>query len=447
MPDRPHILFILTDQQRWDTLDCYGSPIWPGLTPHLDRLAAEGVRFNHCFTPQPLCGPARACLQTGMYATQVGCHVNNRSLPPDQPTVAGLLGDHGYETAFVGKWHLASDPAADFKKKAVPPDRRGGYRDHWMASDALEFTSHGYEGYFHDTEGRRIDWEGYRVVRTVDFAIDYLRDYARRGPENPFFLFLSILEPHQQNDLDRFIGPIGSKERFRAFRTPGDLEGCEGNWPSQMPDYLGCCASIDASLADLREALESLGLADDTLIIYTSDHGCHFRTRNAEYKRCCHEASIRIPLILHGPGFRGGDVYDELVSLLDLPPTVLRAAGIEPAAAMAGSPLQHLADGGEHWRQDVLIQISESQIGRALRTPRWKYSIRAPEEGFTWFDPPAAVTEYVEDCLYDLHADPHERNNLVRDPALSEARQELARVLRERLAAIGERVKILPAAD
>ncbi len=445
MPDRPNILFILTDQQRWDTLDCYGSPIWPGLTPHLDRLAAEGVRFNHCFTPQPLGGPARACLQTGLYPTQTGCHLNDRALPPDCATIAGILGEAGYETAYVGKWHLATDPADNHHTRPIPPQRRGGYRDHWMAADMFELTSHGYEGYFYDTDGQRIDWEGYRVVRTVDFGIDYLRGYARRGPEKPFFLFLSILEPHQQNDLDRFIGPIGSKEHHRAFRTPGDLDGLEGDWQSQMPDYLGCCGSIDATVGELREALEAMGLADNTVIVFTSDHGCHFRTRNSGYKCSAHEASIRVPLILHGPNFQGGDVYDELVCLLDLPPTLLRAAGLDVPAAMAGSPLQHLADGGEQWRQDVLIQISMSQVGRAVRTPRWKYAVRAPEESFTWFDPPAAVSGYVEVLLYDLHTDPHERNNLVRDPALADARRELAAILRRRLAAIGERIEITPA--
>ena len=244
-----------------------------------------------------MCGPARACLQTGRYATETGCFTNGRALPEDEHTVAQYLGRAGYETAYIGKWHLASNtragsnPGEDFHTRAVPPERRGGFEDHWLAADTLEFTSHGYEGYMYDGRGRRIDFEGYRVDRLTDFAMDYLRE--RAGGDRPFFLFLSYLEPHQQNDLDRFVGPIGSKQRFGDFTTPGDLEGVAGDWSRQLPDYLGCCCSLDENVSRLHAELERLGLADRTLLMYTSDHGCHFRTRNDEYKRSCHESSIR----------------------------------------------------------------------------------------------------------------------------------------------------------
>ena len=126
---RPNILFLFSDQQRWDTLGCYGRPIVDNLTPNLDRLAAEGTLFKHAFTCQPVCGPARACLQTGLYATQTGCYRNDIALKPDQPTLAGQLGASGYETAYVGKWHLASQGnEQDYQKRAVPLEHRGGYK-------------------------------------------------------------------------------------------------------------------------------------------------------------------------------------------------------------------------------------------------------------------------------------------------------------------------------
>lgn len=446
MPDQPNILFVFSDQQRWDTLGCYGQRL--NITPNLDQLARKGVRFEHAFTMQPVCGPARACLQSGMYATQVGCPTNQRALPTDIPTLAKSLNAAGYETAYVGKWHLASDrgEGLNFRDQPVPPERRGGYQ-HWMASDTLEFTSHGYEGYFYDNDGNRVDWEGYRVDKTTDYALDYLRDYAARKPEagqakKPFFMFLSYIEPHHQNNLDRYLGPIGSKQRFAHYDTPGDLAAFDSpgspgpDWRQHYPDYLGCCWSIDQNVGRLRDALALHGLDENTLIIYTSDHGCHFRTRNREYKRSCHESSIRVPMIAAGPGFTGGKVIDELVSLIDLPATVLQAARAEPLPKQMGRPLQALADGkASDWPDDVFVQFGESEFGRAVRTRRWKYAVSAPQ-GDTVGD--GTSEQYVESHLYDLEADPHELHNLVDDAAHAAVRAELAGRLKQRMASAEE---------
>jgi uncharacterized sulfatase len=431
---RPNIVVLFSDQQRWDSVSCYGRPLFPHLTPNLDQMAQEGVRFQYAFTPQPVCGPARACLQTGLYATQTGCFKNDTALPLDAVTIAKLCGQAGYETAYVGKWHLASDADHRLQARPIPEERRGGYKDYWIASDVLEFTSHGYEGYFFDDNCRRVDFEGYRVDRTADFALEYLQRYAKGRRRRPFFLFVSFIEPHHQNDLNRFIGPMGSKQRFKDYAIPGDLAGAEGDWRQQMPDYLGCCASLDQSAGRIRETLESLGLAENTLLIYTSDHGCHFRTRNAEYKRSPHDETIRIPLIVSGPGFSGGRTINDLVSLIDLPPTLLRAARARIPSFFQGRPLQELANGtARNWPKDVFVQVSESYIGRAIRTPRWKYSVWVPPDA-----PWAGCKEpdskrYVEQCLYDLEADPHERNNLIADPRWAGVRSKLAAALRRRM--------------
>jgi uncharacterized sulfatase len=426
----PNVLVFFTDQQRWDTLGCYGQKL--PVTPHLDRLAAEGVRFEHAFTPQPLCVPARACLQTGRYATETGCFRNRLALPPQERTLAHYFAQAGYEVGYVGKWHLASNlgtgkDEANYRTSAVPPERRGGYKDYWLASDALEFTSHSYDGHVFDAAGSRVDFPPgrYRVDCLTDYAIDYLRS---RRSDRPFFLFISYLEPHFQNDHLRFEGPIGSRERFKDYEPPGDLVGTQGDWRENFPDYLGCCNSLDENLGRLRTVLEELGQAERTLIAFTSDHGCHFRTRNKEYKRSCHESSVRIPMIIHGPGFRAGLVVRQLVSLIDLPPTLVRAAGMVPPAVMRGRALQELVAGSPaDWPREVFIQISETQVGRATRTDRWKYSVLAPD--LKGGQVPTA-DRFVEDCLYDLQADPHERHNLVADASCVPVRAELARRLR-----------------
>ena len=455
-PSRPNIIFFFTDQQRWDTCGCYGQPL--DVTPNLDRMAAEGVRFENAFTCQPVCGPARACLQTGKYATEIGCFRNNIALPQDEKTIAHWLGESGYEVGYIGKWHLASgqfgtwhrgrtsEEPFNYQTRPVPPELRGGYKDHWLASDVLEFTSHSYDGYMFDTDMNRREFPPgrYRVDAQTDWVLEYLR--TRTG-ERPFFLFVSYIEPHHQNDHNHYEGPTGSRERFRDFVTPGDLVGGEGDWRAEYPDYLGCINSLDANLGRVRDELERLGMADNTTILFTSDHGSHFRTRNSEYKRCCHDGCIRIPMVIHGPGFRGGKTVHDLVSLLDTPPTVLAAAGIPPPGTMRGRTLGPLAQGcAEDWPREAFLQISESHCGRAIRTAKWKYSVRGTKEATRFGSCDSSV--YVEDFLYDLEADPHERANLVADAAFADVRAELATTLKRRMAeAQEEEPVILPCSD
>ncbi|MFW5981165.1 MAG: sulfatase-like hydrolase/transferase [bacterium] len=429
---RPNIIFFFSDQQRWDTVGAYGQTL--DVTPNLDKMAEEGIKFEYAFSCQPVCGPARACLQTGKYATEIGTYRNGIALPLDERTIAHHLADTGYEVAYVGKWHLASSGEdADYRTKPIPPLRRGGYRDYWMAADILEFTSHGYDGYVYDGDMNKVDFEGYRTDRITDFALDFIeKDHG----DKPFYLMLSHIEPHHQNDRDRYEGPNGSKEKFKDYQVPGDLEGTEGDWEENYPDYLGCCNSLDNNLGRIRKRLEELGIADNTIIIYTSDHGSHFRTRNGEYKRSCHEASIRIPLVIYGPGFRGGKEEKRLASLLDVPSTILTAAGIEPPDYMQGFPLQELVNNNGDWREEVFLQISESQVGRAIRTKRWKYSVRAPHKD-GWNDSESDI--YVEDFLYDLENDPFEKNNLVKEPAYAEIREEMAERLKRNMMKANEK--------
>ena len=388
---RPNILFLFSDQQRWDTLGCYGELGESlNLTPHLDKLAADGVRFEYAFTPQPVCGPTRAVLQTGLYATQVGVPTNHCVPPAEAMKLAPAMQEAGYQTGYIGKWHLASrgrgGGADDFVDKPVPPERRGGY-DYWLAADVLEFTSHGHDGHMWDGEGNRRDFpEGeFRVDAQTDWVCEYLRE--KRDPDKPFYLMVSWIEPHHQNDNERFEGPHGSAERFADYPVPGDLAGMPGDWQKEMPDYLGCCHALDGAVGRIRETLDELGLAEDTLIIYTSDHGCHFRTRNSEYKRSCHDGCLRIPMVMAGPGVPHGYVPKELVSLIDIPPTILAAGGADVPETFVGNPMQPLWDGTgrDDWPDHVYAQISESECGRTIRTERWKYAVTA--EDATGADP------------------------------------------------------------
>lgn len=442
---KPNIVFYFSDQQRWDTLGCYGQTL--NVTPNLDRLANEGVIFENAFTCQPVCGPARACLQSGKYATQVNCHRNALALPQAITTLADCFHEGGYETAYVGKWHLASNRASytappdeeNFETRAIPPERRGGYRDYWAASDVLEATSHGYDGYVFDQNGQRLDFIGYRADAINNYAVHYLH---QKMSEKPFFLFISQIEPHHQNDHGRFEGPDGSKEKFAGFIPPPDLQEGQGDWKENYPDYLGQCHSLDENVGRLVDTLKELGMWDNTILFYTSDHGSHFCTRNGEYKRSCHEASVHIPLIAAGGPFSGGKKIENMVSLIDLPFTMLDCAGIKPPEDFQGRSLKLLMENEKAaWDECVFLQISESQIGRAIRTKRWKYSVRAEADGWNT----AAADTYYEEFLYDLEADPWEQQNLADNPLYGDIRAQLADKLKDSMEKAGEqRPVILP---
>ena len=432
-----NIIFYFTDQQRWDTCGCFGQPL--DITPNLDALARDGVKFDNAFSPQPVCGPCRALFQTGKYPTETGCFRNNIMLPAGVKTLGQYIEEAGYETAYIGKWHLASDgelekpPAIDHTITAIPRELRGGYTGFWRAADVLEFTSHGYDGFVFDEHGQRVDFKGYRADCINDMALEFLDGYTG---EKPFFMTVSQIEPHHQNDRRHYEGPEGSKERFKDFILPEDLKTLGGNAAEEYPDYLGQCASLDENLGRLVAKLKEKGLYENTVIIFASDHGSHFLTRNRDdhlngyddYKRSCHDACLHVPLVIAGGPYRGGRAVEELVSTASLPKTILALAGVDVGAAMIGENLLDVVEKkADNRPNEIFAQISESRVGRCIRTARYTYSVYAP--GVNGGEA-AASDRYADDFLYDMEQDPHQLNNVVTDPAYAQVKAELrARLL------------------
>jgi arylsulfatase A-like enzyme len=404
--DRPNLLLIVTDQQRWDTVGAHGSPV--DVTPTVDRLATTGARFDQAVTPQPTCGSAQSAIQTGRHATETGVWRHSLPLSDDVTTLAEYVDDYGYEAGYVGKWDLAGtfeDP--------VPPSFRGGYDDFWIAADVPEFTSQPYGGQLFDGFGEPVSFDKYRADAFTDFAIRALDSLSA-----PFVLTVTFLEPHHQNDRQTFVAPDGYADRFADDPyVPGDLQDRPGDWFRELPDYYGMVQRIDECVGRLVTALEDRGLREETVIAFTSDHGCHFRTRPGEYKRSCHEGSIRVPAVLNGPGVEAGTVVEDVVSLVDLAPTLLTLLGIDvPAELRDRGWLSDSADrpseGG-----DAFVQTSGAEIGRTIRTDRWKLSVAAPTlDGWRGGKADKASDLYVERYLYDLARDPHERVNLAGRP-------------------------------
>ena len=268
--DRPNVIVFFTDQQRWDTAGVHGNPA--GLTPNFDRMALAGTHLFNSFTCQPVCGPARSCLQTGRYATETGVWRNGPALLDGMPTLAGLFGAAGYRTGYIGKWHLSTAGPGP-----VPVEQRGGYRD-WLASNVLEFTSDAYRTRMFDAAGNPVDLPGYRVDALADAAIRYLD--ARSCEPQPFFLFLSFIEPHHQNHRDDYPAPTGYEEAYTGTWVPPDLQALGGSAWRHLPGYYGMVKRLDEALGRIQDALRSLDLARSTVVLYSADHGCHFKTRN-----------------------------------------------------------------------------------------------------------------------------------------------------------------------
>lgn len=425
---KQNIIFYFSDQQRYDTANS-------DIMPNLMTLAEEGTFFENCYTCQPVCGPARSCLQTGVYPTECGCHINGIPLRDDAKSLAGYFNENGYDTAYIGKLHLASGKNGGknikCEKTAIPKERLWGYK-YFRGADILEFTSHGYDGYVFDEMGNQIDFKGYRADRINDFAIEYIENYNN---DKPFFMFISQLEPHHQNDRGRFEGPKEKIEKYKDYKIPEDLTCFKGNYKEMYPDYLAAIESLDDNLGRLINTLKEKGIYDNTTIIYTSDHGCHFKTRNAEYKRSCHDSSIHIPLVIKGENFQKGIRDKRIISLVDLPPTILSFAGISVPRHYQGTAIQNKDD-----TECAFVQISETQCGRAIRTKNFTYSVSSP------LPLSSSSKVYFEDYLYDNRNDKAQKNNLIKSKEYAHVITNLRTILKKQIEKIeGKEPTILPA--
>ncbi|MEO6923975.1 MAG: sulfatase-like hydrolase/transferase [Bryocella sp.] len=440
---RPNILLYCCDQMRSDFTGGFGENSMTR-TPTLDGMVRRGSSFRYAVTNQPLCSPSRACMITGRYATEAGLWKIGQGMRTDLPTLASVLTGEGYSSNFIGKWHLmASDRKKGIGMGWVPPSQRYGFDGLWEGSNEFEWTTHPYEGTIWNNAGAPVN---YKDEYRIDFITDRAVNFLRQPHDKPFLLYVSQLEPHQQNDLNRMVAPKGYAERFANPVVPADCRDLPGNWQEQLPDYYGCIQKIDESVGTILKTLEEQGLADDTIVCFISDHGCHFETRNTEYKRSPHDASIRFPFILNGPGFNQGTVRDELVSMIDLTPTLLAAVEAPIPPSMKGRnalPLLHSELDREGWEDVAYIQISESMVGRAIRTREWCYCVVDRSKIGT--DVPSS-NRYEEYQMYNLFDDPNQQVNLVGRKEYRDKSAMLRDLLLKKMVEAGEAVaEIVPA--
>jgi len=430
---KPNIVLIIADQVRSDAVGAYGSNPME-ITPNVDAMARSGILFRNMFTNQPVCSPSRAALFTGQYPSRSGVWKNagaNFGLPQHATTIATECAKAGYSTNYIGKWHLAPLPTGP-----VAPPNRGGFLGLWQASNMLELTSEPYSGNIYDGDGRPIHFEN-------EYRVDFLTKLAKRFLQNtskssPFLLVVSYLEPHQQNDLGHMVAPRSYAERYRNPFVPGDLRFLPGTWQEQLPDYYGSLKRVDEGIGEIRSVLKQEGLAETTIVVFVSDHGCHFMTRNTEYKRSIHDASTKVPLVMEGPGFPRGVEIGELVGMVDVMPTVLDAAGIPIPSTVQGRSLLTLLPGRESdWPNEIFIQLSEFWVGRGLRTPEWTFAMVAPRAAGE-FKPEPNAPAYASFQLYDNRADPNQLFNLAGRKESTAAEEHLRNRLRQRMHEAGD---------
>lgn len=444
---RPNILFVLLDDVRFDDLGFTGHPFIQ--TPNFDRIAHEGVQFTNAFAATPLCSPNRASILTGQYAHAHGIidNVDRSELSHQLTTFPLLLQQSGYQTAFIGKWHMGVDDT-----------RRPGF-DEWLS---IKGQGHYFDPDVNDN-GEARTLPGY----ATDVFSERTAEFIRRPRNQPFLVYLShkAVHPNITQNADSSVGPIPvgggftPPERLKdayadekiqrrpnaksyAKGKPALLRPIPGLPPlgpeTATPDdvifnRLRMLTAADEGFGKILAALEETGQLDNTLIVVTSDHGYFYGEHGLnKERRLAYEEISRTPLTMRWPGhIASASESDAFVLSIDLAPTLLEIGGADVPPAIQGRSLLPLLDGPtpSDWRQSILLEYFSDtvwprlvKIGyRAVRTDRWKYIRYTGLEGM--------------DELYDLASDPYEITNLIDDPAaqtsLGELQTELDRLLEE----------------
>ena len=432
----PNILIILVDQLRADVCGCYGG--WPSATPNLDRLAATGTVFTRAYCPYPQCSPTRASLMTGLEPLRTGIGIQSdyrmfgertvERLDPALPALGPLFREAGYRTGYVGKWHLDAkehtdnlcDRGFDYYFRSSPH-----VADVIPTAGPCGFYSGGIAGVGHSTEA----WEGLQAHRAAEFIRD------RTGGNEPFLLVYSDPRPHPaynvtQADLDLFapdevtLWPnihddlAGRPIVHRRLRENimGDWTPTDDEWRTILRHYAASIGAADRDVGTVLNALDKSGAANDTIVVYVSDHGDYCGAHgNLSKGVVTYEELLRVPLVCRWPGhFSAGVTCEELVTHMDILPTLAEAAGVDIPDEVDGATLGPLLSGEpSEWRDHVVITHHGNAYGlctmRAVITNDYKY----------------VYWPYDTAELYDRQADEWEMDNRINDPAFRSVAERL----------------------
>lgn len=459
---RPNLVVVLSDDHAAHAISAYGSRI--NQTPHLDRLAEEGMRFDACFCTNSICTPSRASILTGQYSHHNGVRTLSDTLDNTLPQVQGLLRAEGYQTALFGKWHLGHGPGSDpsgFDDWAVLPGQ-GDYHD----------------PQFHHPDGVRRHL-GYVTDLTTDLALDWL---DHRDASRPFLLMVNHKAPHRPwepdeqhahlyEDLDlpvpdtfdddhvgrhsatrevlMTMSDLNARD-LKAAVPPGLTHQQERHWRYQryIKDYLRCVASLDDNMVRLLDHLDAEGLTDNTVVIYTSDQGFFLGDHGWFDKRFMYEESLRMPLLVRYPTVVApGSTNSHIVTNIDFAPTLLQLAGVPVPAHMDGPGFaEQLSGQPPRVEQDCAYYRYWEHLSQPHRVPA-HWGIRTTQHKLIYFptepgdgadgSPPGSAPGSWE--LYDLSEDSHELHNLADDPQSADLLAQLQVRLNRKRHDLGDR--------
>lgn len=424
MSKRPNVLYVFADQWRASALGYAGDPNMK--TPHLDAFAREGVNFKKAVSGIPVCCPARATLISGQRPLTHGVFLNDVCLPHDRRSIAQRFKDAGYDTAYVGKWHIEGHGRESF----IPPERQRGF-DYWKVLECTHDYNHSpyYEG---DSDEKKY-WDGYDAEAQTTDVCHYLK--SRQAGDAPFLMMLSWGPPHNpyQTAPERYCEMYRPEEIVLPPNVPAEIAN---KTRQELAGYYAHCTALDDQFQRLREALRETGLEDDTIVVFTSDHGDMVGSHGMERKQKPWAESSQVPFILRWPAGlgEGGFATDALIDMLDHQPTLLDLCGLPIDDALEGRSFAGVARGEEVVDTDYAVLIAcyhpfgEWHRGaggreyRALRTQRYTY---AETRDGPWL-------------LYDNEADPYQMKNLIDDAHYAELRKALSEKLHAELERQGD---------
>ena len=430
---RPNILIVLSDQLRRHALSCYGDP--DARTPHTAQLAADGVACDQACSTYPICVPFRFTMMTGEYAhTRLVPGIEWRMSPAER-TLADEFNDAGYETVYIGKWHL--DGGHGRMGSAVQTNRcpvKRAYQGRWQKWYGFELRNEPFDTcYFEgdDPTPHRID--GYQTDGLFDLGMNYLRD--GRDAARPFCMVISVEPPH-----DPFAAPEELQNAWeqRDITLPPNFEAEDDNHRDQLirdrQRYNAMVENLDANVGRLRSFLAEHDLADDTVLVFLSDHGELAGAHGLRAKQWPYEESVGIPLIVYDPRHsdRAGTRLSAPTCSEDLFPTFLGLAGLTPQNNLPGANLAPLIHGESDQldREGVLLEfVAElrerpafyNAVWRGFRSERFKYTVKGDKFGAEPWQ------------FFDLENDPYEMRNLIEDPAWADEIGRHHELLRARL--------------
>lgn len=420
---QPNVLVIIADQWRAQATGYAGDPNVK--TPNLDRMAGESVNFVNAVSGCPVCSPFRASFVTGQRPLTHGIFLNDLHLRDDVPSLGKALASGGYDTAWIGKWHLQGGSRSAF----IPPGDRQGFA-YWKV---LECT-HEYNRSFYYADGpEKLKWPGYDATSQTADAQQYIRDHAKSG--KPFVLVLAWGPPHNPYD--------SAPQEFRKLYDPAALK-LRANVPADVAQstrkdlagYYAHCSALDACIGELWKSLRENGIEEETIIVFTADHGDMLGSHGEVRKQRPYDESIRVPMLWHFPAKLGRAPHriETPINSEDLMPTLLSFCGIAIPKGVEGLDFATFLLGGKNPNtDDAALITSVAPFGewtashggreyRGLRTARYTYVrvLTGP-----WL-------------LFDNQQDPDQMRNLVNDPDAAKIQAELDDLLKRRLAANGD---------